>query len=116
MADLCAVDEKRCPSLVQKLLNHAAARDKQYEIAYYTVDGYPNLLDPVATWVVDSMTGSVSDRYLARELLRREKAGHPIRDDDPLLSRLPSEARERVNRAIESARNAEGQTVRPLSK
>jgi len=106
VADLCAADVKRCPLLVKKLLNHGAARDRQYEIAYYTVERYPILMEPVATWVADSMKFSTAARDFAREVLKREKAGHPIRDNDQLLTRIPSEARERVKQAVETARNA----------
>lgn len=109
VADLCATDDKRCPSFVKTLLNQAAARYRRYEISYYTVERYPNLLDVVAPLTVDSMKWSTSARDFARELVKREKAGHPLRDDDPLLSRLPAEARERVNRAIATARDEERQ-------
>jgi hypothetical protein len=50
----------------------------------------------------------MADLTLARELLLYEKKGHFIRFDDPLLSRLPQETRDRIQRAIEMARVEEG--------
>jgi hypothetical protein len=104
VADLCAADELLCPLVIKKLLNNAAARDRHYEIAYYAIERHPNLLAFVTTWVTDSMKWSMSARDLGRELVKRESAGHPIREDDPILSRLPTNAKQLVERAVENAR------------
>ena len=104
VADLCLTDQKRFSWLVEQVLNRAVGWQREFELAYYAVDRYPHLRDLVKNWTEETLRLSRMDLRLARELLKREKAGHLIRPEDPLLSLLAPETREIVYRAVERAR------------
>jgi hypothetical protein len=104
VADLCQTDQKRFSWLVEHVLNHAVGWQREFELAYYAVDRYPHLRGLVKNWAEEALKLSRMDLRLARELLKREKAGHLIRPEDPLLSLLAPETREIVYRAVETAR------------
>jgi len=108
VSDLCIIHRKRFSWLVGQVLNDAEGWQREYELAYCAVDRYPGLQDLVASWLKDSLKASTMDLELARELLKREKTGHLIRNEDPLLSLLAPETREIVYRAVERARIEEG--------
>lgn len=109
VADLCLTDEKRFSPLVGRLLDHAINREREYEIAYYAVENHPNLREIVARWVEESLSFSLADLALAKELVKREKSGLAIRENDPLVSPLPVAAKERIKTAIEKVRTEEQQ-------
>jgi hypothetical protein len=107
VAELCSLDPKRFTPLIERLLNHAINRNREYEIVYHAIDTDPNIRDAVVRWLEESLTFPQADVALARELLRREKAGHSISDNDAVMASLPMATRERVLRAVEKARNDE---------
>lgn len=104
VTDLYRTDKKRFSYLIPQVLNGASSYNREYDLAYYAVEHYPDLVNPVTNWFKESLDRGGMDRQLALQLLRREKAGLLIRIDDPLLSRLPQDARDRVQIAIERAR------------
>jgi hypothetical protein len=104
VADLCQTDQKRFSWLVAQVLNSAVSYQREYELAYYAVEHYPILREAVMKWLDDTLKLQMMDVRLARELLKREKAGHLYWVDDPLLSGLPAETRDRVDKAVEKIR------------
>jgi len=107
IAELCSLDPKRFTPVIARLLNHAINRNREYEIVYHAIDTDPNIRDAVVRWLEESLTFPQADVALAREIVRREKAGHSISDNDPVIASLPMATRERVLRAVEKARNDE---------
>jgi hypothetical protein len=103
-AELCQTDPKRFSWLVAAALNHANGWQREYELAYYAVEQYPFLRDYVVAWLQDSLKFSITNVKFAKEILKREKAGHQFWVDDPLLSRLPVEIRDHVLKAVERVR------------
>jgi hypothetical protein len=106
-SDLCLASEALCPWLVQQLLGDASGRRRSYQIAYYAIERHPGLLGPVIAWVVDAQKSGIGPVLLAEEMVGREKTGHPIDENDPIFGRLPADAKERVNKALERVRAAE---------
>jgi hypothetical protein len=104
VADLCATDEKRFSHLIQDVLNGARGYEREYELAYYAIEKYPDLKGHVVDWFKAALKPEYEGRNLALQLLKREKEGHLMRVDDPLLSTLSEETRLRVTIAIERAR------------
>jgi hypothetical protein len=74
---------------------------------YHAIDADPNIRDAVVRWLEESLTFPQADVALAREILRREDAGHSISDNDAVMALLPMATRERVLRAVEKARDDE---------
>jgi hypothetical protein len=107
ISKLCSIDPKRFTPMIERLLNHAINRNREYEIVYHALDADPNIRDAVARWLEESLTFPQADVALAREILRREKAGHSITDKDAVMESLPTATRERVLHAVENARNDE---------
>lgn len=109
IAELCSIDEQRFGPLVKRLLNHAINREREYEVASFGFEKYPGLREIVGSWVEDSLHFPLSDLAFAKEVLRREKAGHPISEEDALMVKLPAATRNRINLAVERARTEERQ-------
>jgi hypothetical protein len=106
VAELCLADQSRFSWMVGQLMNRALSRERAYELARYAAEQYPNLRGPVVQWVGDALKIQPTDARLAREMLKSEKAGKPIDENDPLLSRLPAPARDQISRAIQEQRTA----------
>jgi hypothetical protein len=107
VAELCSLDPKWFTPLIERLLNHAINRNREYGIVYHAIDADPNIRDAVVRWLEESLTFPQADVALAREILRREDAGHSISDNDAVMALLPMATRERVLRAVEKARDDE---------
>jgi hypothetical protein len=114
VADLCSLDEQRFSPLVERLLNHAINREREYEVAYHAFENHPGLREIVRHWVEDSLNFPLSDVALAREILRRERTGHLAADNDPLMAQLPVATRERIIRTVERVRNEDRQRKNQL--
>lgn len=107
VAELCLIDAERCPRLVTKLLNKGTVQNHPFATAYDVVERFPGLREHVLPWVEERTTKMA--QMLARELLKREKAGHPANESDVILSGLTPAAREAVGRALLRERTEEGQ-------
>jgi hypothetical protein len=55
VADLCSTSQVDCRWIVESLLGHAAARDREYEVAYKTIEKYPDLVKFVVPWVSETI-------------------------------------------------------------
>ncbi len=53
-----------------------------YDVARYTIEHYPNLEDALVHWFSNAINSPSAGTNMARELLRREKTGHPIDRND----------------------------------
>ena len=108
VADLCGVDQGSCPWMVNMVLNSGTARQHPIVTAYDVVERYPNLRKLVLPWIEERTTKYplVATRF-ARELLRREKAGHPIDGSDAVISGLSPAAKEVIVQAVEQERTIE---------
>jgi len=107
IAELCSVDQERFAPYVERLLNHAINRNREYEIVYHTLEAESHIREFVVRWLKDSLEFPQSDVALAKEVLRRERIGHSISDNDAVIASLPVATRERVFRAIEKVRTDE---------
>ena len=85
VSDLCIIHRKRFSWLVGQVLNDAVGWQREYELAYYTVDRYPGLQDLVASWLKDSLKASTMDLELARELLKAREDRAPDTERGPLV-------------------------------
>jgi hypothetical protein len=103
-AELYRMDPKRFSYLVEHVLNNGVSFQREFEFAYYTVEHHPNLQEPVMKWLKHTLQLSMMDERFAKELLKREKAGHPYWVDDPLLSRLPDETRKHIEQVVSRVR------------
>lgn len=111
VAELCSLDEKRFSTLIERLLNHAINREREYDVSYYAVENHSKLRELVGRWVEDSLRFPLSDGAFAIQMLRREKVDRSISENDALLTLLPVATRERIVRAVEKARNDERQRL-----
>lgn len=101
VADLCSVSQADCPWMVTKVLDAGTGQQHPYATAYDVVERYPNLRKLVLPWVEEVTTEAqlMATRF-AQELLRREKAGHGIGENDAILSGLSPATRDVVNKAV----------------
>jgi hypothetical protein len=104
VAGLYSVDQKRFGWLVQHVLYGAFSRGRGYYLARYAFDHYPEIRGLVIDWVGQALKFQATDLRLAQEMLKREKPGYPVDQNDPLLSRLPVAAQEQIKRAIAKER------------
>jgi hypothetical protein len=105
IAALCSLDSKRFAPFIDRLLNRAINRDREYEIVYHALDADPDIRQAVVRWLEDSLTFPQADVAMAKEVLRREKAGHFGGANDTALALLPAATRDRVLLAVEKARS-----------
>jgi hypothetical protein len=108
VADLCAVGEASCSWMVELLLNQGTAQQHPFGTAYDVVERYPGLRGFVLPWIEEKTTkdSSMAMRF-AQELLKRQKEGHRISENDALLSGLSPSARNVIGRAVETERARE---------
>jgi hypothetical protein len=104
VADLCQTDLERFSWMVPQVLDRAVGHQCEYELAYYAVERYPKLREPVISWLKDTLKLSMMDERLAKEVLNRERSGRQYWVDDPLLSRLPQGTKEQIIKIIERLR------------
>src|SRR3954468_19724131 len=95
-ADLCSVDRKDCRWMVERLLGGGVGQGRPYVTAYRVIEGHAELTGWVIPWVERRLVDSLQQLLFARELLVREKEGHPLDGDDPIRSRLPAATRELI--------------------
>jgi hypothetical protein len=107
LSDLCSIDNERFMPMVERLLNHAINRKREYEVVYHALETDPNISDAIIRWLRDSLAFPQADVALAREIIRRETVGRSLTDNDAVMASLPIATRERVLLAIENVRNDE---------
>src|SRR5262249_18335460 len=110
VAEIYARSQKYCAWSVDSLLNHATTHLHPFGTAYDIVYRYPQFRGLVVTWVEEVTTRDQSTiRTLSQELLKREKGGRPITENDSILSALRPEKREIINQAVLTERLEENQ-------
>jgi hypothetical protein len=103
--ELCRVDAGRCPSFIGQLLGHATSQLHPFRTAYGIVECYPQLREHVTSWVEEQTTKFPSTvTALAQELLKREKEGHLLNDNDSILSGLRPATRHSIDLAVVTER------------
>jgi hypothetical protein len=108
VAELCSIDQKDCHWMVTDVLAGGRTQHHPYATACDVAEQHPKFLDFVAPFVERGLSFS-EETLFAQELLKREKAGRPIQNAEPLLSRLSREARWRLDWDLQTARNEEQQ-------
>ena len=106
IARLCLIDEKQFSPMVDRVLNHAITRKREFEVADYAAERYPTLRKYVGKWLETDLSLPLSEELLARSVLRHEAAG----DRNPARSLLPlitERQREHFETTLENVRTVE---------
>lgn len=104
IAELCADDEARFSPLVSRTLDHAINWHREFDVAFYAAEKYPSLEQSIGKWVNKDLEFQLSDRVLAKTIIRRESAGISGERNEPLLRLLDAGARERLTKALSQLR------------
>ena len=111
IARLCLIDEKQFSPMVDRVLNHAITRKREFEVADYAAERYPTLRKYVGKWLETDLSLPLSEELLARSVLRHEAAG----DRNPARSLLPlitERQREHFETTLENVRTVERERER----
>ena len=103
-ADLCSVDQKDCRWMVERVLAGGVGKDRPYTTAYEVIERHPELTGLVIPWAQRRLSFPHEELLFARDVVMREREGHPVADNDPIRSRLPAATQELIRNAIEQAR------------
>ena len=103
-ADLCSIDQKDCPWMVQIVLWGGEVKNRTFTTAYEIIERHPELAGLVIPWAQRRLSVPHEELVFARDVVRREREGHPPDDNDPIRSGLPAERLELIRKAIEEAR------------
>jgi hypothetical protein len=103
-ADLCSADQKDCPWMVLRVLGGGDVWGRPYTTAYEIIERHPELTGLVVPWAQRRLVYPHEELTFARDVVRREREGHPLDDDDPIRSGLPAATRELLRKAVEKAR------------
>lgn len=106
LAELITTDEARFFGLVDRTLNHAVSREREFEVAAYAVERHASLRKHVAKWLDTNLAMPLSEESLARSIVRHEAAGdrNPA---DSLLPLITERQREHLRATLERVRTVE---------
>jgi len=79
-------------------------KERPYTTAYEAIERHPELTGLVIPWAQRRLSFPHEELNFARDVVMREREGHPVADNDPIRSRLPAATQELIRNAIEQAR------------
>ena len=106
IAELCATHEERFSPMVNRVLNHAVTRKREFEVAAYAAENYPVLRKYVGDWLEGNLVLPLSEELLAQSVLKHEAAGDR-NPKDFLLPLLTNRRREHFKTTLENVRAIE---------
>jgi hypothetical protein len=105
ISELCDLDNARFATLVSRTLDYAINRHREYELAFYAVQTHPSLSKMVGLWLKEQFEFPLSDKRLARAIVKREEAGISPDMNESLLRLLDTGAQESLRKALEQVRS-----------
>jgi hypothetical protein len=112
VSELCDLDSTRFAPLVSRTLDYAINRNREYELAFYAVQAHPSLSNNIGLWLKKQFEFPLSDKRLARAIVKREDAGILPDRNEPLLRLLDTKATESLAKALEEVRATRQQPQR----
>lgn len=109
IALLCLRDEARFSPLVERVLDHAINREREFDIAAYGAANHPLLRAYIGRWLERNLKLPLSESVFAATVIRSEKENGPDRITRPLFELMSRPSAERLLKVVDDLRKSQRQ-------